>query len=108
MEEPLIGGEPGTGTARLLQERLGIAAGKLKAGPQLGSTEAVKQAVRAGLGVSVALASAVHDELAAGRLVAPRLRGGRLAKRLYSVVPDHAPARGPARRFAAFLHEKAV
>lgn len=108
MEEPLIGGEPGTGTARLLQERLGIAADQLTAGLQLGSTEAVKQAVRAGLGVSVTLAGAVRDELAAGRLAALRLRGSRLFKRLYSVVPDHAPVRGPARRFAAFLREKAA
>ena len=108
MEEPLIGGEPGTGTARLLQERLGIAADQLRAGLQLGSTEAVKQAVRAGLGVSVTLAGAVRDALAAGRLAALRLRGSRLSKRLYSIVPDHAPVRGPARRFAAFLREKAA
>jgi DNA-binding transcriptional LysR family regulator len=105
MEEPLIGGEPGTGTARLLQERLGIDAGRLKAGLQLGSTEAVKQAVRAGLGVSVTLASAVRDEIAAGVLATPRLRDGRLSKRLYSIVPDHAPRESPARRFDAFLRQ---
>jgi len=105
LEEPLIGGEPGTGTARLLQERLGIDPGRLKAGLQLGSTEAVKQAVRAGLGVSVTLMSAVREEIAAGHLVAPRLRNGRLSKPLYSIVPDHAPHRGPARTFDAFLRQ---
>ncbi len=108
MEEPLIGGEPGTGTARLLQERLGIDAAQLKAGLQLGSTEAVKQAVRAGLGVSVALASAVRDEIAAGVLVAPRLREGRLSKRLYSIVPDHASPGSPARKFDMFLRQRAA
>jgi DNA-binding transcriptional LysR family regulator len=105
---PLIGGEPGTGTARLLQERLGIDAARLKTSLQLGSTEAVKQAVRAGLGVSVTLASAVHEEIAAGQLAAPRLRGGRLSKPLYSIVPDHALPRSAARRFATFLQGKAA
>lgn len=102
-EELLIGGEPGTGTARLLQERLGLDAGALKAGLQLGSTEAVKQAVRAGLGVSVALGSAVRDEVAAGTLAAVRLRGANLAKRLYSVVSREARTGCPARHFAGFL-----
>lgn len=105
LEEPLIGGEPGTGTARLLQERLGIDPNRLKAGLQLGSTEAVKQAVRAGLGVSVTLMSAVREEIAAGHLVAPRLRNGRLSKPLYSIVPDHAPHKSPARTFDAFLRQ---
>ncbi|SKA40870.1 DNA-binding transcriptional regulator, LysR family [Enhydrobacter aerosaccus] len=103
MEEPLIGGEPGTGTARLLQDRLGIDIAALKSGLQLGSTEAVKQAVRAGLGVSVALESAVREEIASGVLVAPRLRSARLTKPLYSIVPSHAPPGSPARKFAAFL-----
>jgi DNA-binding transcriptional LysR family regulator len=105
LEEPLIGGESGTGTARLLQERLGIDPARLKAGLQLGSTEAVKQAVRAGLGVSVTLMSAVREEIAAGHLVAPRLRNGRLSKQLFSIVPDHAPPQGPARTFDAFLRQ---
>ncbi|WIM11173.1 LysR family transcriptional regulator [Enhydrobacter sp.] len=108
MDASLIGGEPGTGTARLLQERLGIDAARLKTSLQLGSTEAVKQAVRAGLGVSVTLASAVHEEIAAGQLAAARLRGGRLSKPLYSIVPDHALPRSAARRFAAFLQGKAA
>lgn len=107
LEEPLIGGEPGTGTARLLQDRLGIDPARLKAGLQLGSTEAVKQAVRAGLGVSVTLVSAVREEIAAGHLMAPRLRNGRLSKQLYSIVPDHAPQQGPARTFHAFLRQAA-
>ena len=59
LQEPMIGGEPGTGTARLLQQAFGADIQGLKIGLQLGSTEAVKQAVRAGLGVSITLESAV-------------------------------------------------
>jgi hypothetical protein len=47
----------------------------------------------------------VRDEIAAGVLATPRLRDGRLSKRLYSIVPDHAPRESPARRFDAFLRQ---
>jgi len=62
LREPMIGGEPGTGTARLLQRTFGVDASSLKIGLELGSTEAVKQAVRAGLGISITLAGAVRDD----------------------------------------------
>ncbi|AXS38594.1 hypothetical protein D0897_26840 (plasmid) [Klebsiella pneumoniae] len=51
-----------------------------RSGMQLGSTEAVKQAVRAGLGVSLVMASAVQDEVRSGALVALPIPG--LEKRL--------------------------
>ncbi len=65
---PLLGGERGTGTGRLLRTIVGERAGLLQSGASLGSTEAVKRAVRAGLGVSVVLASSVRDEVANGVL----------------------------------------
>lgn len=104
LEEPMIGGEPGTGTARLLQQAFGIEAGALKVGLRLGSTEAVKQAVRAGLGVSVTLESAVRDELKAGVLHALHVRGASLSKPLFSILAQSLTADSPARRFDSFLH----
>jgi DNA-binding transcriptional LysR family regulator len=80
LREPLIGGEPGTGTARLMKQASGVEAGALKIGLQLGSTEAVKQAVRAGLGASITVESAVSDEVKAGVLHALRVRNARLCK----------------------------
>lgn len=65
---PLLGGERGTGTGRLLRKVLGKQAKHLETGTNLGSTEAVKRAVRSGLGVSVVLASSVQDETASGVL----------------------------------------
>tara|TARA_B100000513_G_scaffold190417_1_gene114867 strand:+ start:305 stop:1174 length:870 start_codon:yes stop_codon:yes gene_type:complete len=103
LAEPLIGGEPGTGTARLLERELGIAPETLKAGPQLGSTEAVKQAVRAGLGVSLTLESAVRDEVAAGSLRALAIEQAPLARSLYAIVSDSLPLGSPARAFDGFL-----
>ncbi|WP_243636436.1 LysR substrate-binding domain-containing protein, partial [Klebsiella pneumoniae] len=71
--------EPGSGTGRLLTEYFGEL-GVPRSGMQLGSTEAVKQAVRAGLGVSLVMASAVQDEVRSGALVALPIPG--LEKRL--------------------------
>jgi len=103
LEEAMIGGEPGTGTARLLQRAFGVDARALKVGLQLGSTEAVKRAVRAGLGVSITLRSAVRDEVAAGLLHALRVRSTSLAKPLFAVLPDSLPADSAARRFGVHL-----
>jgi len=105
LREPLIGGEPGTGTARLMQQAFGIEAGALKIGLRLGSTEAVKQAVRAGLGVSITLEAAVSDEVRAGVLHALRVRDVRLSKALFSILPNSLPQDSPARKFDVFLHQ---
>lgn len=101
--EPMIGGEPGTGTARLLQQTFGVEATALKVGLQLGSTEAVKQAVRAGLGISITLESAVQDELRVGTLRALRIEETSLAKPLYSIFPAGLSIANPAAQFHAFL-----
>ena len=64
----LLGGEPGTGTGRMLAKYFGDHAQMPRVSLQLGSTEAVKQAVKAGVGISLVLASAVSDEVRAGSL----------------------------------------
>jgi DNA-binding transcriptional LysR family regulator len=104
--EPMIGGEPGTGTARLLRQAFGVDTAMLKMGLQLGSTEAVKQAVRAGLGISITLESAVRDEVGSGVLHALRVRDTRLSKPLFSSFPDSLPPGNLARRFDAFLRQQ--
>jgi DNA-binding transcriptional LysR family regulator len=64
----LLGGEPGTGTGRLLDAYFkGYEPGP-RLSRQLGSTEAVKQAVKAGLGISLVLRSTVSEEVASGSL----------------------------------------
>ena len=105
LREPMIGGEPGTGTARLLQQAFGVDASFLKIGLQLGSTEAVKQAVRAGLGISIALESAVRDEVRAGTLRALGIAKTPLAKPLYSIFPAGLSTDSSAAQFHAFLQD---
>lgn len=101
--EPLIGGEPGTGTGRILN---GLARrGRTAPNPvlQLGNTEAVKRAVREGLGVSVVFAAAVADEVAAGTLCVRPVAGTRPAKDLLVVLPAETLPESSAARFADHL-----
>ncbi|TDB87921.1 LysR family transcriptional regulator [Actinomadura sp. KC216] len=101
--QPILGGEPRTGTGTLLRERLGPAAEDLRVAMDLGSTEAVKQAVRHGLGISLVLAGAVRDEVRAGVLHALRIEGTPLHKPLWSVIRRDEPPSSPGRRFAERL-----
>lgn len=100
---PMVGGEPGTGTGRLLQQVFGRSVERLAIGPSLGSTAAVKEAVKAGLGLSIVMAVAVTDEVRLGSLHALPLADAPLAKPLYVIRPEDQPATATATRFAAFL-----
>lgn len=79
----LFGGESGTGTYSLLKQAMGPEVSKLKLGANLGSTEAVKQAVIGNAGASIVLSGAVKQELADGRLVGLSIKGHRLSKKFY-------------------------
>lgn len=98
-EEPMIGGEPGTGTGRLLAAAMGEKAAELRVARQMGSTDAVKRAVAAGLGVSIVMRAAVRDEVAAGTLVAIALAEPELRRSVFAVLPAEMPEQAPARRF---------
>ncbi len=102
---PLIGGERGSGTATLLRAAFGTAADRLRAAPSVGSTEAVKSAVMAGLGASLVLSGAVVDELEAGRLRGLRIAGRCLAKTFYLCHADGLPETAWAVRLSRFLSE---
>lgn len=90
LHTPMVTGEPGTGTATLLRQVFGDLAKDLGVSMSLGSTEAVKRAVMAGLGVSLVMESAVALEAAQGWLVALPLSGVRLEKPLHAVLPREA------------------
>jgi DNA-binding transcriptional LysR family regulator len=106
-EEPMIGGEAGTGTGTLLQRLFGKQASKLRVGMSVGSTEAVKEAVKAGLGISLVFASAVEEEVRTGSLRSLSVAGVDIAKDLFIIVPEQTPLDSPAQRFANMLTERA-
>jgi DNA-binding transcriptional LysR family regulator len=103
LEEPLLGGEPGTGTGTLLRAALGAASGRVRISQNLGSTEAVKQAVKAGVGISIVIESAVEEERRAGSLLVRPFENGALSKQILIVVPKEAPRRSPARDLVRVL-----
>ncbi len=99
--EPMLGGEPGSGTGRLLREQLGSIAEQLRTVSGFGSTEAVKRAVRAGRGISIVMKSAVTDEVASRQIIALSIEGVELIKEIKFVVPDQLPPTAPAMTFLA-------
>jgi DNA-binding transcriptional LysR family regulator len=71
---------------------------------QLGSTEAVKRAVQAGLGISLVMASAVELESREGRLKAIALENDPPKKEIFIIrrqTEPHRPARCGIRQFSA-------
>jgi DNA-binding transcriptional LysR family regulator len=103
LELELIGGEPGSGTGTLLRKILGKRAAKLKITHNLQNTEAVKSAVRVGLGCSIVLAGAVREEAAAGRFVMLTLNDAKLEKMLYIALQSGQPRGALSVRLAEFL-----
>lgn len=104
---PLLGGEPGTGTGRIVTRYLGASPGDIQVGMRLGSTEAVKQWVKAGFGVSLVLAGAVAEECRAGTLVAIPLEGEPPNKELVVIWRESLAAENPARAFGEWLGARA-
>ncbi|MEQ9152855.1 MAG: LysR family transcriptional regulator [Parvibaculum sp.] len=97
--EPMLGGEPATGTGRVLRAAMPDVVPRLRLVDGYGSTEAVKRAVRAGLGISLVLAASVVDEVASGTLVAVPVEGVDLFKDAYIVHPAGLPSSSEVRRF---------
>ena len=99
----MVGGEAGTGTGMLLQKIFGRRAANLPVAMTLGSTEAVKAAVRAGLGISLVFASAVESEVRTGALRALTISGIKVQKDLYVIVAEDTPPLSPSHSFSRML-----
>ena len=99
--ERMLGGERGTGTGTLLRRQLGVLVSQLTTIDGFGNTEAVKRAVRAGLGISLVMAASVTDEVAAGTLVALPLEDAELVKETKFLFRRDMPEGSAARRFLA-------
>lgn len=98
--------EPGSGT-RAAADRL-FAAHGLSPTPymELGSGEAIKQAVMAGLGVSVQSAASIDLELETGRLVILDVVGFPLHRVWHAVHPEGRRLTHTASAFLAFLQSQ--
>lgn len=80
--EPFIVRERGSGTRDVAEQALAAQGVRLTVAMQLASTEAIKQAVAAGLGLAIVSRSAIADQLALGRIAVIPLRGVPLQRAL--------------------------
>lgn len=87
--EPFILREAGSGTRmsslRSL-EKLGVGVEDLNIVAEVGSTEAVRQAIKAGIGIGILSQCAVQDDMVAGSLRGLRVKGLDLWREFYVVV----------------------
>jgi DNA-binding transcriptional LysR family regulator len=108
--EPLIVRERGSGSRETFERALsgvglGLAAFRVVA--EIDSTQAIKQAVRAGLGVSIISHRAVEDECRARLLVCVKLRDLTIS-RAFHLVTHRERSRSPlAQAFLAFIESQA-
>lgn len=100
--------EEGSGTQELMEERLrqlGVVPADTM---QLGSTEAIKQAVAANLGISIASRYSVEAELASGRLCTARVPALHMHRQLLLLHHKDKRLTKTAIVFRMLLHELSV
>jgi DNA-binding transcriptional LysR family regulator len=96
-EEPLLVREEGSATRQVTEHALRQGGVRYRAGMEFDHTEAIKQAVLAGLGVAFLSVYAVRGEVAGRRLATLRLDGLRI-RRHFHVIHHEARALGPSAR----------
>ena len=102
-EEVFVVREPGSGTREVAERVLAEAGIAPRRTLEVGSTEAIKQVVAAGLGVAVVSAVAAADQIALGRLAVLPTAAGEHRRVLSRIgVPGRRPS-PPARAFARLL-----
>ncbi|PYM81728.1 MAG: LysR family transcriptional regulator [Candidatus Rokuibacteriota bacterium] len=104
-EEPLLLREDGSATRRVTEQALAQAGVRFTPGMQLGHTEAIKQAVSAGLGVAFVSVYAVMDDVATRRLAALRLRGLRIHRHFHLIHNEARTLSASARAFMRALDQ---
>jgi DNA-binding transcriptional LysR family regulator len=95
--------EEGSATRQVAERALQLAGVRVGTSMELGHTEAIKQAVMAGLGVALVSVHAVRDEAARGRLHALRLKGMRIRRHFHMIHNEARTLSASARAFLALL-----
>lgn len=107
-EEVFILREQGSGTREIMEEELGRVHVSLKKAMELGSTEAIKQAVAANLGVSIVSKFAISLEILQGRLAVARLPDLNLSRQLFVIHHGGRTLSPAAQEFGSLLRRSAA
>lgn len=107
LQEPFLARESGSGTRLSLERQLGFKLDRFNIRTILGSTNAIKEGLKAGLGVSVLSHLAVQTELAGGLLKTVQIEGSDSLRRDFFVVTHTRRTLSPiAESFLEFLQEQ--
>ncbi|NVM57667.1 MAG: LysR family transcriptional regulator [Desulfobacterales bacterium] len=109
ISEPFIMREHGSGTRKSIEQVLdksGHWLDHLNVVAEMGSTEAVRQGMKAGVGVSILSECAVADEAAAGTLRKVEIKGLSFQRAFYLIVHKHRTQSPLCRTFIKFLRRE--
>lgn len=95
--------EPGSGTRVVASRALAELGVRVLVAMQLGSTEAIKQGVAAGLGLAIVSRAAARDQLELGRVTEVLVRDLEIRRELTELRLEGRPASAPATAFRALL-----
>ncbi len=104
-EEAFILREEGSGTREIMEEEIGRKGIVMRKAMELGSTEAIEQAVAASLGVSIVSKYAITLEVMMGRLCAAHINCLDLRRQLYTVSSRERTLPAAAVAFLELLRE---
>ena len=110
VREPIISRESGSGTRKVFSKKLvenGFREQDLQEVAEIGSTAAVKEAVKAGIGVAILSKRAVKDEIQCGRLVSLTIKDKKLKRPFYLIQRKNRELSPVASVFREFMQEKA-
>src|SRR5262249_12979285 len=111
IDQPIILRETGSGLRHCFEkalERAGRSLADLRVALELGSNEAIKEAVLRGVGVSVLSAYAVQKELKAGQLHALKVTDLHCDREMFVVWDRRRVLPPPARLFLRFLESNPI
>ena len=106
-DQPLLMREQGSATRHVTERALQQAGLRCRAAMELDHTEAIKQAVMAGLGVALVSIHAVRGEVRARQLVAVHVRGLHLRRHFHVIHDEGRPLSASAQALARLLEAEA-
>jgi DNA-binding transcriptional LysR family regulator len=108
-KEPMVVRERGSGSREAFEHALqeaGVSLANLRIVGEMGSTQAVKQAVRAGVGIALISKRAVEDECRAGLLACVKVKDLRVARAFYLVTHRDRTRSPLAQAFVEFIESQ--
>ncbi len=109
IKEPFIMRESGSGTRKSIEQvldRSGDWFSRLNVVAEMGSTEAVRQGIKSGVGVSILSECAVASELAEKTLSRVAIKGVSFWRAFYLIFHKHRTQSPPCRHFVKFLNQQ--